>query len=255
MTTSTRASWTQFARDAVTLKPEPFQKMSAAASIKKAVLLVVVVGLIIGAVQALVGIPGLFRSMAVSADEITGQFDQVFDPILPFMPSDDADFNEFMDMYRRSIESFAPTIEAITSLPTPLPGFFGRLFTWLGGWLSQPFTLLASWLSISIWIMLFARLLGGRGGLLAYLSASSLSVIPHLLGAFAFIPCLGGTLALVGSIWGLVIQVKVVETTHGLTQGRSILAVLLPYLLIVLLIGLGITMFFLFIILAAGAGA
>lgn len=255
MTLSTRASWTQFGRDALTLKDEPFQQMSAAASIKKAVLIVVVVGLLIGAVHALVGIPGLFRSSVVEATEITAQFDAIFEQVAPFMPTDDADFNEFWDIYRGSIENFAPTIEAITKLPTPLPGFFGRLFTWLGGWLSRPFSLLASWLGISIWIMLFARLLGGRGSLLSYLSASSLSVIPHLLAAFSFIPCLGGLLALIGSIWGLVIQVKAVETTHGLTQGRSILAVLLPYLLIVLLLGLGIALFVVLLILAAGSGA
>lgn len=82
--------------------------------------------------------------------------------------------------------------------------------------------------------MLFARMLGGRGSLLSYLSASSLSTLPHLLGAFGFIPCLGPLLGLIASIWGLVMQTRAVELTHGLSRERALVAVLLPYFLLFL---------------------
>lgn len=253
MTVNSPATWIALGRDSLTLKPEPFQRFaSGRASLKQAVLLVVAVGLIIGAVEALVGIPGLFRSSVVTSDQIINEFERVFEQMTPFIDNADPEFRQFMDIYRGSIEQIAPTIEQITRLPTPLPGFLSRILTWLGAWLSTPFALLASWLGISIWIMLFARLLGGRGALLPYLGASSLSTIPHLLAAFGFIPCLGGLLSLIGSIWGLVIQMRAVEITHGLSRERAILAVLLPYILLILLLLIGILFFILFITIAAG---
>ncbi|NUQ36383.1 MAG: YIP1 family protein [Caldilineales bacterium] len=253
MTRSSLAEWVALARAALTLKAEPFHLFTAGrASLKRAVLLVIVVGLLIGAVQALAGLGALFRPTVITAEEITGGFNQFFEQMTPFLDSADPAMREFMNIYRGSIETFAPTLEEISKLPAPLPGFFGRLFTWLGGWLSTPFALLSKWLLLSIWIMLFARLLGGRGSLLAYLSASSLSTLPHLLGAFSFIPCVGFLLGLTASIWGLAMQARAVELTHDLSRGRAVAAVLLPYALLLLLLMCGL---FSFILLLATAGS
>ena len=235
MSASTPSTWLRTAGDAVTLKPEPFQRFGWQSSIRLAVGLVVVVGLIIGLVNALIGVPALVRGDVFDPEAFLTELEQGFGMSQMFggqQPETEA----ILDQIKQGFEAFAPYIQRIEAIETPLPPFFGRLFAWLGAWLSTPFGLLAKWLSISIWIMLFARLLGGKGGLVSYLSASSLSVLPHLLSAFGFIPCLGGALALVGSIWGLIIQMKAVQTTHGLSQGRSVAAVLLPYLLLILLI-------------------
>ncbi|MCO6452459.1 MAG: YIP1 family protein [Caldilineales bacterium] len=235
---STLSSWWALTRDTLTLKPDPYLRMvSGKPSLRRALIVVAIVGLLIGAVQAVVGLPSLVVGNPFNAEDFVSQMEQSFNQIAPFM-GDDPNAQQFMDIYRGSLENFAPFIEQVTNVRTPLPKFIDRLFMWVGEWLSTPFALLARWLGISIWIMLFARLLGGRGGLLAYLSVSALSTIPHLLGALGFIPCVGWLLALIGSIWGLIIQVKAVEVSHDLSQGRAIAAVLLPYILIVVLIGL-----------------
>ncbi len=232
------SSWLHLAGDALVLKPEPYERLAAKPTLRYALLIVLVVGLIVGAVHALIGIPGLFRSPAAEVEAGFAGIQQGIDQVLGMMGQVPDETKAILDVIQQSIEAYKPTIEKLVAIPAPLPGFFGRVFTWLGRWLSTPFGLLAKWLGISIWIMLFARLLGGRGGLAPYLSASSLSVIPHLLGAFSFIPCVGGLLGLAASIWGLFIQYKAVQTTQGLSQGRAIVAVLLPYILLALLIGL-----------------
>ena len=254
MTTWSFSSWLNLAKDALTLKPEPYQRLaSPPASLRSAIAIVVVVGLIIGAVHALVGIPGLVSAPQFNADEFIGQIEE--NPLMSqmFGGAQTPEEQEAMALITESIRSFAPTIERLSQVQTPLPGFLTRLLQWLGDWLSRPFTLLASWLFISVWIMLFARMLGGQGNLLPYLSVSALSTLPHLLHAFDFIPCLGTVIWLVAGVWGLVIQVKAVEITHGLSQEKSILAVALPYLLAFLLAGV---LFLLFILLFAfGANA
>lgn len=230
------SSWLRTASDAVTLKPEPYQRLAAQPSLRSALLIILVVGLIIGASSALLGIPGLFRSPAEQIERGITSFEDALDQAMSFSGQSTPEAEAVIDLIKSSIETWRPFIQQLADVQAPLPSFFGRFFSWIGDWLSSPFSLLASWLLLSIWIMLFARLLGGRGSLVAYLSASSLSVIPSLLNLFGFIPCLGGVLALAAWVWALMIQYKAVQVSHGLSQGRSILAVLLPYILLVLLI-------------------
>ena len=248
MTTASLSSWINLAKDALTLKPEPFQRLaSPPASLRSAIAIVVVVGLMIGVVHALVGIPALVSAPQFNADEFIGQIEESLPISQMFGGAQTPGEQETMTLIIDSIKSFVPTIQKLQQVQTPLPAFFVRLLNWLGDWLSRPFTLLASWLFISVWIMLFARMLGGQGNLLPYLSASALSTIPHLLHAFDFIPCLGMVIWLVAGVWGLVIQVKAVEITHGLDRGKSFLAVVLPYLLAFLLVGILFLFFMLFI--------
>ncbi|NOX62284.1 MAG: YIP1 family protein [Chloroflexi bacterium] len=226
------------ARDAVALKPEPYQNMvSGKPSIRRGVLIVLAVGLFIGVVQAFISLPALFRAPVALTEADIAEIEQSLDMMRQFGSPPTPEMEQLFDIYVQMLGGMIPLIQQISELPTPLPPFFNRLFIWLGGWLSSPFALLAKWLGLAIWIMLFARLLGGRGTLMAYLNASALTVIPHLLTAFAFIPCFGGLLALLGSIWGLVMHVKVVETSHQLTRGRAVLAVLSPYIAFLLLMG------------------
>jgi len=254
MTSYTPYSWISLGKDALTLKPEPFRRLAAPpASLRTAVEIVVVVGLIIGVVHALVGIPNLVNYTPFNADEFIGQIEESLAMSQMFGGAQTPEEQEVMAVIIDSIRSFVPTIEKLEQVQAPLPGFFVRLLEWLGAWLSVPFALLGSWLFISVWIMLFARLLGGQGNLLPYLSASALSTIPHLLHAFDFIPCAGMVIWLVAGLWGLVIQVKAVEVTHGLSQGKSILAVFLPFLLVFLLAGILSTFFLLFLVLGINA--
>ena len=70
MTTWSLSSSINLAKDALTLKPEPFQRLaSPPASLRSAIAIVLVVGLMIGAVHALVGIPSLVSHTPFNADE------------------------------------------------------------------------------------------------------------------------------------------------------------------------------------------
>ncbi len=252
MRTLSFSAWKDLLRNTLTLKPEPIEFMaSTAASLRTAIYIVVVVGLVIGGVQALFGIPALISGPSFNTDEFVSQMNQQFDMFNTFGGEMPPEFDAFVELFKESITGYAPVIQELMQVSAPLPGIFGRMLAWLGAWLSAPFALLASWLFISTWIMLFARLLGGRGTLLAYLGASSLSTLPHLLHAFDFVPCLNAIIWLVAGIWGLVIQVKVVEYTHGLGQGRAILSVILFYLLLAIIAGLGVSLAFIAILIGA----
>lgn len=235
---SPASAWLRTAGDAITLKPEPYQRLAAQPSLRTALLLVLVVGLIIGAASALLGLPGLFRSPAQEVERGLSSFEDALDQAMSFSGQSTPETEAVIDLIKSSIETWKPFVQQLAAVPAPLPSFLGRFFTWVGGWLSSPFGLLSSWLALSIWVMLFARLLGGRGSLVSYLSASSLSVIPSLLNIFGFVPCLGGVLALAAWVWALLIQIKAVQVSHDLSQGRSILAVLLPYILLILVVTL-----------------
>lgn len=231
--------WIAMARAALTLEEAPFHLYAEGVhAFRRAVWLVVVVGLLVGGINALVQLPDVARAPTFDIDAYLPQIDQAFSYGNIFGDEQPPEVQEFLQIYRGSMEAFAPQISKIMETPSPLPGFVARFFTWLGKWLSTPFGLLARWLGISIWIMLFARLLGGRGTLLSYLGASSLSVLPHLLRAFSFVPVVGGLLAVLASIWGLIIQVKAVQVTHHLNQNRAIAAVLLPFFLLFLFLAM-----------------
>ncbi len=235
-TPSSLRAWLRLALDALTLKPEPYRFMAAEPSLRRALLVVLVVGLLLGLGQALVALPTLTRSPAAVVEAALTGFRQGLDTARSSMTGQmTPEMAALFDALDQGLEAFRPYLLELAAVPAPLPSAVGRFLAWLGGWLSQPFALLAKWLGISIWILLFARLLGGRGGLLPYLAASSLSVIPHLLALFAFIPCVGSLLTAAGSIWGLVIQYQAVVITQELSAGRAVAAVLLPYLLLLFL--------------------
>ncbi len=230
-------AWLRLAIDALTLKPEPYRHMAAEPSLRRALLIILVVGLLLGLGQALVALPTLIRSPDVAVEAALTGFRQGLDAARSGMTGQmTPEVAALFDALDQGLEAFRPYLLQLVAVPAPLPSSVGRFFDWLGGWFSRPFALLAKWLSISIWILLFARLLGGRGGLLPYLAASSLSVIPHLLAVFAFIPCVGFLLTTAGSLWGLVIQYKAVSITQDLSAGRAVAAVLLPYLLLLFLL-------------------
>jgi hypothetical protein len=118
----------------------------------------------------------------------------------------------------------------ISQLPTPLPRPVAVLFQQLGAWLSTPFARAGGWLAYVIWVMLFAKLLGGQAKVRQMLGATALFAVPHILDILGFVPCLGALLGLVAAIWGIIIYVKAVAVASDFGIGKAILAVLLPVL-------------------------
>jgi hypothetical protein len=55
---------------------------------------------------------------------------------------------------------------------------------------------------------------------------------PTALGVFSFIPCFGGLIALIGGIWSLVCGFFAVRETHGLSDGQTIVTVVVGWLVV-----------------------
>jgi hypothetical protein len=118
-----------------------------------------------------------------------------------------------------------------------------------GVWLSTPLVWLGAWAWYALWVMLFAKLLGGGATLERMLSATSLFVVPHvlnlltgLLALMGRIPvagaCFGGLGALIGlvaGLWGVAIYVKATAAANEFGAGKATLATILPALLFLLL--------------------
>jgi hypothetical protein len=216
--------------------------------------------LLIVAVALLLGIPA-FASSVVSAvqppmseaqiEGVTGRLEnglRQIDPFLGFMPAE----------ARRQLTDVIPVIKTwiaagveLSNLDTALPRPLGALLQAFGGWLSLPFTAsgfplsvvsLVTWLGYGLWVMLLAKLLGGRGTLAGFLGTSALYAVPHVLSFFAWIPCLGAVLGWIGFLWGIVIYVKATVVSHELTVGRALVAVFVPMAVIVLLVLVGVVL-------------
>lgn len=142
----------------------------------------------------------------------------------------------------------------IMALPTTLPQPIPHILEVLGAWFSTPFARLGAWLTYSLWVLLFARLfMGGVGGLRGFLAATALYSVPNMLAILSPVPCVGPLLALVGTFWGWAVYTKgtavaqgwVIERVgaDGMVVGedvqwsRAILAVILPTVVLILLIG------------------
>jgi hypothetical protein len=122
----------------------------------------------------------------------------------------------------------------IASLPTPLPRPMPQILEQIGKWASRPFggtgiplaaATLGTWLGYGIWVMLFAKLLGGRASLASFFGTTAIFAAPHLLLVLRWVPYLGGLLAFVAFIWGLALYVKATAASHELTLDRALLAV------------------------------
>jgi hypothetical protein len=90
-----------------------------------------------------------------------------------------------------------------------------------------PLGMAFTWLLYGVVAHLFARLLGGQGGLGQTLGCTALAVTPQLLNLATFFPYLvvGGV---VGT-WTLLSRYVALKTCHRLTWTRALGATLLPY--------------------------
>lgn len=216
-------------------------------------LIVVVVGLIIG-LPTLIGdlVNGLRpNAIEVEMDKAMSEMDQVLRQMQPFlgdMPGGTMD--TIVAQIKENMTFGFQIARQIEALPTILPKPVNTLFETVGAWASKPFTeggfplaaaALGTWLGYGIWVMLFAKLLGGRGTLAGFFGVTALYAVPHLLSFFAFVPLLGSVLGFIAYIWGLALYVKGTATSHELSLERALLAVLLPLLIILLLVIIGAT--------------
>lgn len=171
------------------------------------------------------------------------------------MPQQDGPSQLFMEQFLETFESGFRIGVAIDSLETPLPRGLARGFQALGGWVTGALGHLGGWLAYAVWVLLFAKLMGGNGGVDRFLGLTALFAVPNLLGIFSFIPCLGPFLALIGWLWGVAVYIKAVQVSQRLDTGRAVLAAILPALILAVIAMIVVFIGLLAIMAAASQGA
>lgn len=214
-------------------------------------LLVVVAAALIAGLPALVsGIANGFGPVAVEPIEVAPQVTGAFDMMRPWLRSSglpDAVIDQIVETAQGNTQMAGQVATEIQQLPTALPRPVAQAFKSVGEWLSRPFAgspfplavaSLATWLGYGIFVMLFAKLLGGRGTLHGFFGATGFYAAPHVLAIFLPVPVLGAILSFVGFAWGLVIYCVATAVSHRLSSGRALVAVFAPLIALLTLIAL-----------------
>jgi hypothetical protein len=194
--------------------------------LKRAILLLVLVTLVAGSISFLISFVNGLRPVNIAEERL--EFEESFRDFLD-------QYGELLDIRQQDVEEIfsyiRPNMEIgwrIAALPTPLPRVVGNILTSIGQFLSLPFSRLGGWLAYTLWVMLAAKLLGGKGTVAQMLGATALYIVPHVLGIFGFIDCLGGILGFVATLWGIAIYIKGLAVACDFGIGKATLAALLP---------------------------
>lgn len=116
----------------------------------------------------------------------------------------------------------------VAALPPRLPRSVANTLQALGRYLSAPFAWVGGWLAYLSWVILAAKLLGGKAGIRQMVSTTSLYGIPQALNVLGFVPYLGNLLWVVAFTWGVIIYVKAVAVANDFDWSRAALATLAP---------------------------
>jgi len=209
---------------------------------------------IIAAVALLIHLPTLVggvsaalraQPVAVEMDQAMSELEQAIQQLRPlFGGMSDEMAGELMAQFKDGLRLGFEIAGKVETLPTYLPKPADRTLQAIGRWVSQPFAgggfplanvSLGAWLGYGIWVMLFAKLLGGRGTLAGFFGATALYAVPHVLRVFAFAPAVGPALSVIAYLWGAAVYVKATAVGHQMSVERALLAVLLPALIALLL--------------------
>ena len=197
-------AWIRTLWDAALFKTEAYERLRDRRDAFMQGFFVIVV------VALLVGLPGFVTQLARSfrppeaeiADARSG-FQAFMDGITPFLgqmglPAEAQ--GPILEQAKANFESVATMIAEIEALPTALPRPIGKTLTAFGAWVSHPFgaagfplsaAVLATWLGYGIWVMLAAKLMGGRGTLTGFFGTTALFAVPHVLDFFRWVPYVG----------------------------------------------------------------
>jgi hypothetical protein len=225
----------------------------------RGVILVVLVALIASLPLFIMDLVNRLGNGSNPAGAVTQQMQQAMQGMAPFLQNMPPEARAQMN---QGFEVGSEIATRIAALPTPIPRPVGSGLQALGRWLSRPFARagfplsvasLATLLGYGLLVMLFARLLGGRGDMAGFFGTTSLYAVPHLLNFLSPVPFLGPLTGFIAFVWGAAIYVKATAVSHELTLERSLLAVLLPLLVaLAILVLLALGLIVVIAILAAG---
>jgi hypothetical protein len=225
-------------RDIALLRTPAYEQMrDRKDAMKRGVLILLACFLLAGSAAFVMNFVNIARPVSMEdADLFREEFQQNMDLWRQFMPQQDEFSQQFMEEFFENFESGFRIGVAIDSLDTPLPRGLARWFAALGSWVTGALGHLGGWLAYAVWVLLFAKLLGGNGGVDRFLGLTALFAIPNLLSVFSPIPCFGPFIALVGWLWGVAVYIKAVQVSQRLDTGKAILATILPALILAVLV-------------------
>jgi hypothetical protein len=196
----------------------------------RGILLVVVITLIAEIVPFAVH---LYNQVTVpNAQDIRQRMNEVLDMQRQFSPL--YEDPEAWDMAQQSVDAMVNMIVDIAAIPAPLPRGIGGFLTALGGWLTRAAGAIGGWLLYGALVLVTANLLGGGATLRDFYGMSALYVVPGLLAILQPVTCVGPLLALVGTIWSIVVYIKSTQMVAGLDLGRATVAALAPAVVLAL---------------------
>lgn len=247
-------TWLQTLRDALLLRGATLARLAERPDAFAHGLLVVVL------VALLVGLPFLVQDLAagfqpvaaVEAGDAQPDVSGSLELVRPYLR--DAGVPEtIIDQILQTAEGsagLAGTVATeINRLPTALPRPLAQAFIGVGRWLSRPFArspfppaaaALSTWLGYGVWVMLAAKLLGGRGSLHGFFGATGFFAAPHVLNLFNLVPVAGPVLGVIATLWGLLIYTVATGASHRLSPARALIAVFAPVLVGLTLVALAL---------------
>ena len=244
-----RSELVAFARGVLTFEDATFAAhLASRDALKRGLLLMVSVALLAGLFPFLSGIASSFRPVDMAAVE--RDVEKQIEQSMQFNPAwQDPHFQRTFKEYFQMGFAIARDIVEVKPNVSFLPPWLDRLLRAFGEWLSQPLAWLGAWAWYALWVMLFAKLLGGRATLERMLAATSLFVVPHLLDVLGgLLTLLGGVqvagacfgllnmlLGLVAWAWGIAVYIKATAAANEFGWGKATLATLLPVLVAALL--------------------
>lgn len=197
----------------------------------RGIVLIIVISLVAGIIAF--GVNLVNQVKPVDVGEIEKGIDQWFEMQSQFFPMfQDPEVKEMVDDMVRVI---VPMIRDLSQIEAPLPRGIVGFFNAFGSWVSGALAAIGGWLFYGALVLIAANLLGGTAKLPEFLGTVAVYVVPGLLGVLSPIPCIGGLLAFVGMIWSIVVYIKATAVVTKLDGGRAILAVIAPFLAMILL--------------------
>jgi hypothetical protein len=139
---------------------------------------------------------------------------------------------EFRKFWEGMMDVMFPMMRELSEIKAPLPQGIVGFLNAVGGWLARSVAAIGGWLFYGALVLIAVRLLGGRAKLPVFLGTIAVYIVPGLLAILQPVPCLGILLALVGTVWSIVVYMKATSVVTGLDAGRSIVAVVAPILII-----------------------
>jgi hypothetical protein len=198
----------------------------------RGIVLIAIVSLVAGLLVFAVDVVN--RVKPVDAAKIQQELQKGFDSQYQWNPALKNLPPEVRAMIGQQIAIIGPMVADLAKIEAPLPRGVSGLFEAVGAYLSRVLAALGGWMLYGALVLVAVNLLGGTAKLPDFLGMTSLYSIPGLLALLSPIPCLGGLLAFVGTIWSIVVYVKAVSVASRLDGARSIVAVFSPLIAIVL---------------------